>query len=92
MNFRVGQEVVCIDDNFQSMGFSYLDFPVKGNVYVIQEIFNGGKSVTLRGMAENISGGRAGFYCRRFRPIVKTDISIFQAMLAPIHSQETERV
>jgi hypothetical protein len=84
MTFRVGQEVVCVDDSaFGFLGSSYLDYPVKGTVYVVQEIFNGGQSLTLRGMEKNRWGVRAVFFCSRFRPIVKTDISIFTAMLAP---------
>ncbi len=88
MAFRVGQEAVCVDDDFKSRGLNYLEFPVKGRVYIIEEIFNEGQSLTLRGMAENKMGGRAGFYCRRFRPIVKTDISLLEEIARKVTQGE----
>lgn len=97
MTFRVGQEVVCVDD---SDGKSTGRYPVtthiaKGGKYTIRWIgiikYSGKVGVRLAGIEriEIMDGGYDHpFLASRFRPIVKTDISIFTSMLAPRPSQK----
>lgn len=86
--FEIGQQVVCVDDGddpFNPSGSWKGDAPVKGAVYTIKDM---GTHVwyghVCLGFVEIINGGEAheGRYnARRFRPLRKTDISIFTAML-----------
>jgi hypothetical protein len=88
MTFRVGQKVVCVNDNGRSLRPSWEILPVRGETYTIRCIE--GRAVRL---AEIINDpfpyseglGELKFLASRFRPIVerKTDISIFTKMLTP---------
>ena len=78
MAFRVGQEVVCID----AKGVDAL--LTKGAHYRIRFI-----SADYVYLVE-VPGPSMGFFPSRFRPIVKTDISIFTAMLAPSPKQRVD--
>ena len=84
-NFRVGQKVVCLDDEGSDGDLS------RGRVYTITKI-NGDVlysaraksfSVGLELLEAHPSQGFHDFAASRFRPVVerKTDISIFKAML-----------
>jgi len=75
MAFRVGQEVVCVDAGDQ------VEWLVDRATYTIRSMSNDGQYLRLVGIFP--LGMDLGFFSRRFRPIVKTDISIFTAMLAP---------
>lgn len=75
--FHVGQQVVCVDDD----GTLLL---MKGRVYTIVDIFQSlGDTYLALGGVVTETGGR-GWYPSRFRPVRKTDISIFTAMLQPV--------
>lgn len=97
MNFRVGQEVVCIDDDWKHplTLFCLDDLPVKGGTYFIEGFCADGW-LQLKGfMHSQMTFGRAdiSFHPESFRPLVRTDISVFTAMLAPAPKQkEVERV
>lgn len=96
MTFRVGQKVVCIEDNFQNPSYGVPQtLPKKGDVYTIRcvEIGTcgdyGEEQLGLR-FCELIfpptsCGHEFSFAARCFRPIVerKTSIEIFQRMLKP---------
>lgn len=99
MSFKVGDEVVCVDDDFGTPPhWSIANAPVKGQKYTIREAFPhyteaGVTSVRLVEVVNpifdypivNLKGYEAAFYAHRFRGIEKrkTDISIFTAMLHP---------
>jgi hypothetical protein len=98
MTFRIGQQVECIDD----LGFEYSNgeqLPVKGSVYSIREIdAEMGLETALR--FEELKNKRGHyidqsseccFLAWRFRPVVRTDISIFTSMLAPKKASVIER-
>lgn len=86
MTFRVGQKVVCVDDD-SWVGQGCI---VKGRVYEVAGLltsrlpmYRGGTKVPAVLLAE--FGPPHDFYAYRFRPIVerKTDLSIFTKMLTP---------
>ena len=86
--FRVGQKVVCVDDApWETTG---LPVPVrKKGIYTIQELsrIRSGLGVKL----EEVDRRTYGYFrAARFRPVVTTDISIFEAMLAPVHNKEAQ--
>lgn len=94
-NFRVGQKVVCVDDQWHDENWAGFPCPLNvGKVYTIKKIgasektvFMGKKgypSLTLHEV-DHPYGDFAGFAHDRFRPVVerKTDISIFKALLTP---------
>lgn len=57
-------------------------------IYTISSISDDGLYLRLVEIPfEGIFGRPAGFFSHRFRPIVKTDISVFQKMLAPAPRQ-----
>lgn len=87
MTFRVGQEVVLVDDKFPPLkDTNYREYPVRDKIYTISEIMEGG-SLILKGLPRLLRHrrGRAGFWQDRFRPVVKTktSIAIFKKMLTP---------
>lgn len=97
MAFRVGQKVVCIDDeNFARLDI-VSDLPRKGRVYTVawygcRPTDLGVPGVFLRELKSGICPTHkvtVAWRATRFRPVVerKTDISIFTAMLSP--SRET---
>ena len=91
MTFRVRQEVVCIEDDTWVSLRSGSDStgPRKGDVCVITAIIPYRGRTFLR-FAE---WSADGFDASSFRPLVRTDISILTAMLAPAPKQkEVERV
>jgi hypothetical protein len=91
MAFRIGQKVVCVDDDWQEAGHepphpSEVD-PVLGGIYTIRGIE--GHADSLYFVLQEIvnpprgSGNETWFEAVAFRPVVelKTDISIFTRML-----------
>ena len=98
MTFRVGQEVVCVEDRAGLFKYAANHFYnhnmhslKKGTVYTVRGFYAGPGiiytpgSIYLNEITRPISseGVECPFHPARFRPVVKTDISIFQAMLAP---------
>jgi hypothetical protein len=94
VNFRVGQEVECIDGTPNPDGFSTF-YPVKGLVYTIRAIHIEPHIADCGILLEEIVNPLTQwadapacewpFASRRFRPIVsrKTDISTPEALLTP---------
>lgn len=84
MTFRVGQEVVCVDEDEATKHYGIY----KDRVYTIASIFEKAGAIFVY-LAEVTSDG--GWYASRFRPVVtrKTDISVFTAMLTPTKQRET---
>lgn len=99
MNFRVGQKVVCVEDQYPSSWKYWNEFnkPVKGVVYTVRTagvwLFHAGPAFSLR-LVEIINPesewtdgdvSEMAFNAMRFRPVVsrKTDISALTRLLAP---------
>lgn len=90
--FYVGQEVVCVNDGVIHPGVFNLNLHglKKDEIYTIKEIyFNpvfGQTDIVLNEIIRPVAATSPtkGFWVGRFRPIVKTDISIFEAMLKPV--------
>lgn len=79
--FEIGQRVVCINDAGQlggALGFVPESGVIKGSVYTIESFWAGGAAVGL----EELPGNRA-WWRWRFRPVKRTDISVFTALLNP---------
>ena len=90
MNFRVGQKVVCVDD--QDFPFHHCKvFPQRGIIYTVRGInpadYRGPAHLWLEEIHNplTMSGEEYSFHIRRFRPLVtrKTSIEIFERMLTP---------
>lgn len=101
MTFRVGQEVVCIKKGkWRYEGHHYWPrCPSYGEKLTIRSIFICPMTNKLNLRFEEITCGihdelkiECGFNSERFRPVVKTNIEIFTAMLAPSPSKVTETV
>ena len=91
--FRVGQKVVCVDDDFINKNLCAEippNLPCLNTVYTVREIINdwGREFLRLCEITNAVAAGigvEPAFSIKRFRPVVerKTDISIFTAMLNP---------
>lgn len=96
MTFRVGQKVVCIAGDLATDWTVYtfkLSAPEKDGIYTIRGMleWNGECGLWLEELRNPLMSltdgtfGEVGFWASHFRPLVerKTDISIFQELLAP---------
>ena len=84
-NFVVGQKVVCVNDEFPEMqkiiaARNEFELPVQDRVYEISKI-HAPKGVVKLQLKE--VGEPWNFRPNRFRPLITTEISVFEAMLAP---------
>ena len=95
-SFRIGQKVVCVDDEWDKnhrlvLSIPGMRFPKRGHIYTVREFFvdpTGGVSLRLVELVNVVVQYAEGTFepgwgCRRFRPVVdrKTDISIFTDLL-----------
>ncbi len=81
-DFQVGQKVICIQTPDKKLGYGDEILPLAGNIYTIRDIY------ILRGRPAyflveivNLVRCEDAWPGRYFRPIRKTDISIFEKML-----------
>lgn len=94
MSFHIGQQVVCIKDFHRIPArFPHLKIPQKGSIYTIREFcpekdINGNIGLYLEEIINtepvlflSSTMREACFGASHFRPVRKTDISIFTAML-----------
>ena len=96
--FRVGQKVVCVNDDFQHPDWAAISNKCKrGEVYTIRDIvpgwfdngYNGVRLTEVKNAVEKWIGdperSEVCFGPHRFRPLVerKTDISSLEALLLP---------
>ncbi|MGA0595647.1 hypothetical protein [Enterovirga sp. CN4-39] len=100
--FYVGQKVVCVDGDFprwEAVRANYepVEIPRAGVTYTVRELFDHDGAVYLRldEIRNPLLRLRTGllepaFGQRRFRPVVQTDISIFQAMLTKYPSKRRQ--
>lgn len=99
MNFRIGQQIVCIPADNGRTNFIYKDiplrdnFPVVGQVYTVRG-FDGVDGLLLEEIHDTRQyswpiGGEVGFSEFRFKPVEpkQYDISVFQKMLLPKKSK-----
>ena len=93
--FYIGQQVVCVDDReTDARGSREL---TRGSIYTVSwighwdwiAITNGfpdcGLGVSVAEIKRRLA---VPFWHGRFRPLKKTDISIFTSMLAPVRGKE----
>jgi hypothetical protein len=94
MSFYVGQQVVCVNIDFSrepTWRAAVKTFPQMNSVYTIRSICEAGDLIGFcfhefvnppahfsRGFAE------PAFDSRRFRPVRRTNIEVFEKLLAPI--------
>lgn len=92
--FHIGQEVVCIRDNYNAINWKFIpNKPIKGNTYIIRDIVNIKIFNRIGLIFEEIHNPvvnwadvgtmESPFCSTRFRPVIKrkTDISIFNEIL-----------
>lgn len=91
MSFHIGQEVVCVDDTSPPVRGDWSDkrTPRKGEHFTVSaigtDLWTGLTQIQLFELPGVSSEGIMLWYrASRFRPIHKTDISIFIKMLEPI--------
>jgi hypothetical protein len=87
MSFRVGQKVVCVDDNWGTNRCPGEVLPVKRSVYTIRgfedcDATDPRPAIWLEEIVNPVRhDGEVSFVTTHFRPAQKFDISIFTAML-----------
>lgn len=99
MSFRVGQQVVCVNDKFSDDKYwrrMVREFPKLRSVYTVREIRDAGGLVgfcfyEFQNPIALFSGGyfEPAFNVKNFRPVKKTSIEIFEKLLAPTDLLET---
>jgi hypothetical protein len=89
--FQVGDQVVCINGERNSKRKHTETWPVTGRIYTVRELFECSGHIGIRlveivnPVYEYTQGVmEMGWQPFRFRPVKKTDISIFTAMLTKI--------
>src|SRR6266404_117111 len=92
-HFVVGDQVVCIEEDWEIYeGEEHLIFPKKGNIYTIREMIMGdhvhfGEHLFLN-FVEIVNPdnwrGEIMFVAFCFRPVKKTSIDVFNAILKKI--------
>jgi hypothetical protein len=97
MSFQVGQQVVCVNDQFScDMRWrrTVRIFPVLNGVYTIREIHVEGPLVgfcfyqIVNPCTLFAAGyGEPAFNSRNFRPVKRTSIGIFRKLLVPTGSK-----
>lgn len=93
-NFHVGQRVCCVNDKegaFNIPGVVYergdpLLVEV-GEIYTIRELGTNDLGQPELRLVGIVRFGDAWLHQARFRPLIETDISIFQAILANPHKE-----
>lgn len=82
--FHVGQQVVCVDDGHWAATNGH-NFPIKkGEVVTISRSYKDGVWFVNLTEHPECDWHDGQFLAARFRPVRKTDISIFTAMLQPV--------
>lgn len=79
-NWHVGMKVVCINPG------EWTDSLTNGDIYTISRVTPDDMNMIVwLGLIElpPTATDRMGWSSSRFRPLIKTDISIFEAMLVP---------
>lgn len=93
-DFELGQQVVCIDDE----GFSFRSnekCPIKDGIYTIRDLMVDDEGELILRLFEIVNQPmlydneftECWFIASRFRPVRKTDISVFKALLNKIPTE-----
>jgi hypothetical protein len=101
VSFYVGQQVVCVDVNFsreRTWRNAVRIFPKLKDVYTIRDMRAEGDLVGLCfeeiiNARANFSSGlvEAAFDSRKFRPLQRTSIEVFERLLAPVANKKRSR-
>jgi hypothetical protein len=93
MSFHVGQQVVCVNDQFsqrEDWRATVRSFPKLHGIYTIREIFEyepliGFTFVEISNPCAHFSKGyhEPAFNSMNFRPVRKTSIDVLRKLLAP---------
>lgn len=102
MSFSIGQQVVCVDVNFSrepTWRSAVRKFPKLRGVYTIRDMRIEGELIGLCfqeiiNARANFSSGyvEAAFDSRKFRPLRRTSIEVFEKLLAPVAGKKRSRV
>ena len=102
MSLSIGQQVVCVDVNFsreRTWRSAIRKFPKLKDVYTIRDMRAEGDLVGLCfeeiiNARANFSSGHveAAFDSRKFRPLRRTSIEVFERLLAPVANKKRSRV
>lgn len=93
-NFQVGDNVVCVNARGWDSTFCAIARPCEGDVYTIREVYEflGVIGIHLVEISNPTNQyGEPGFMPWRFRPVRKTDISVFERMLINLPIMEDAR-
>jgi hypothetical protein len=101
MKFRIGQKVVCVNDDYDPLLFRHADWPTKGQAYTVAAVTRscgtsshiGLRLVEIKNAGWNQDVGCLvgyGFSARRFRPA--TDIAVFEKMLKRTPEHQDKKV
>lgn len=91
--FHVGMSVVYVNDGLlpdDDMSICTVEHPVKGQVYTIARIWPYDMILAVEELPCHDGNRVYGWQFCRWRPVVTTDISIFQAMLVPTPKEKVE--
>lgn len=90
---QIGQQVRCVNDRNWTASAKRITCPVIGVIYTLRG-FCGRGGVYLEEIINPVTtrddGKEESFWAWRFRPVKKTDISVFTAMLNPTPQQVKE--
>ena len=102
VSFSIGQQVVCVDVNFSrepTWRSAVRNFPKLSGVYTIRDMRVEGELIGLcfleiiNARASFSSGYvEAAFDSRKFRPLRRTSIEVFEKLLAPVAGKKRSRV
>ena len=91
--FRVGQKVVCVNDEPSNLGGSRREVPIKGHIYTVSAVgltnILDPQQLPCILVEELERRPYEAHWASRFRPIIerKTDISIFREILSKATTQ-----
>jgi hypothetical protein len=101
VSFDIGQQVVCVDVKFSqepTWRGAVREFPKLKGVYTIRDLRLEGELIGLCfeeiiNARANFSSGHveAAFDSRKFRPLQRTSIEVFERLLAPVASKKRSR-
>ena len=101
MSFDIGQQVVCVDVDFSrepTWRSAVRKFPKLKSVYTIRDMRVEGDLIGLCfheiiNARANFASGyvEAAFDSRKFRPLQRTSIEVFEKLLAPVAGKKRSR-
>lgn len=85
IDWPIGSQIVCVDDSpsiYNGVSVREIGL-VKGNIYTVAEIiaYPDGVHVVVSEIPTWLHYKNIHFSCGRFRPVRKTDISVFEKLL-----------